>query len=99
MTIYETLASIGFPCVYSASKQKLKPPYLAYRGNGQDIFFADDTYYHTQNGYVVEYYFTEKNEETEAEIEETLLANGFRYEKSEDISLDDEGVWLIYYYV
>lgn len=98
MSIFEVLSDI-LPCVYSASTEKVPPPYLAYRGNGQTNFSADDTYYYTQNNYIVEYYFVKKDPYTEQLIEQRLLENGYRYEKSEDIQLSDEGVNLIYYYI
>ena len=55
--------------------------------------------YWKENSYQVEYYFTEKNEQNEAVIEEALLDNGYLYEKSEDIFIESEGVFVIYYYI
>lgn len=104
MTLFEILADeqtgLGIPVVYShfADKDKPKaPPYVAYIGSGQDTFEADNSYYWKRNRYQLEYYFTKKNEETEAAIESILLANGFLYEKSEDVYIESEGVFIIYY--
>ena len=102
MTLFETLQTIGLPCAYSHFRKEdgdvpQQPPYLVYMGAGQDTFEADNTHYYTENRYRIEYYFTEKNEEEEAEIEATLLANGFLYTKSEDAFIDSEGVFVIYY--
>lgn len=99
MTIYQTLQSTGLPCAYSRFKKPTKPPYIVYIGSGQDIFEADNTHYWKQNTYQVEYYFTEKNESHETAIEDALLDSGFLYEKSEDIFIEDEGVFVIYYYI
>lgn len=99
MTIFSTLQATGLPCAYSHFKTKQQPPYIVYKGNGQDVFEADNTHYWKQNAYQIEYYFTEKNESNEASIENALLDAGFLYEKSEDIFIDSEGVFLIYYYV
>lgn len=99
MTIYQTLQSTGLPCVYSHFKTPQEPPYIVYIGNGQDVFNADNTHYWKRNTYQVEYYFTEKNESNEADIEDALLENGFIYEKSEDIYIEDQGVFVIYYYI
>ena len=99
MTIFQTLQSTGLPCAYSHFKTPQSPPYIVYIGNGQNTFQADDTYYWKQNTYQVEYYFTTKNEQNEEAIETALLDNGFLYEKSEDIFIEDEGVFVIYYYV
>ena len=101
MSIFDILArDSGLPCVYSHFKDKnapQTPPYLAYIGAGQDNFEADDTYYHSRNEYQLEYYFTQKNSTKEAEIEQILLDNGYLYTKSEDVYIEDQGVFVIYY--
>ena len=99
MNIYQTLQSTGLPCAYSHFKKAQAPPYIVYIGNGQDIFEADNTHYYKENNYQVEYYFTTKNESNEASIEDALLGAGYLYEKSEDIYIEDQGVFVIYYYV
>ena len=98
MSIYSTLQSTGLPCAYSHFKTDQTPPYIVYIGNGQDNLDADNTHYWRNDRYQVEYYFTEKSESNEASIEDALLGAGFIYEKSEDIYLEDQGVFLIYYY-
>ena len=99
MTIFQTLQSTGLPCAYSHFKKGQTPPYIVYIGNGQDVFEADNTHYWKQNTYRVEYYFTTKNESNEEAIETALLDNGFLYDKSEDVYIEDEGVFVIYYYI
>ena len=105
-TLYEILSDkqtgVGIPVVYSHFTDKhspVEPPFLAYIGNGQYNFKADDTYYYTVNNYQLEYYFTEKDEAEEAKIEKCLLDNGLRYEKSEDVYIEEEGVFVIYYQI
>lgn len=97
--IQEVLVGTGLPCAYHHFAKPVTPPFLVYLGNGQDTFGADNTWTYTNNRYQVEYYFTEKNEENERAIEEALLLGGFNYEKSEDTFIDDEGLYVIYYYV
>ena len=99
MTIFQVLQSTGLPCAYSHFKKKQSPPYIVYIGNGQNTFQADDTHYWKENNYQVEYYFTNKNEQNEEAIETALLGNGFLYEKSEDIYIEEEEVFVIYYYI
>lgn len=99
-TFYEILSGIGLPCSYSHHIDKdspIEPPYLVYIGDGQDTFDADNTHYYRKNRYQVEYYFTQKNEEIEEDIENALLGAGFLYEKSEDVFIEDENVFVIYY--
>ncbi len=98
MSIYETLKKTKLPCAYSHFKKPQKPPYIVYIGNGQNSSAADNTLYWRENTYQVEYYFTSKNDAKEFEIEQTLLDNGWLFEKSEDIYLEEEDVFLIYYY-
>ena len=99
MTIYQVLQSTGLPCAYSHFKTPQEPPYLVYLGSGQDVLEADNTHYWKNNRYQIEYYFTEKNETNEAAIEKVLLDNGLLYDKSEDVFIENEGVFVIYYTV
>jgi len=99
MTIYQVLQSTGLPCAYSHFKDPVEPPYLVYIGDGQDTMDADNTHYWRENRYQIEYYFTEKKQANETAIEDALLANGYIYTKSEDVYIEDEGVFVIYYSV
>lgn len=106
MTLFEILTDeqtgLGIPCAYSHFTEEdspSAPPYLVYLGGGQDNFKADDTFYYSRNRYQIEYYFTEKNEALEAQIEQLLLDNGYLYQKSDDVYIESEGVFVIYYNV
>ena len=99
MSIYQTLQTTGLPCAYSHFRTNQSPPYIVYIGNGQEVFEADNTHYYRENNYQVEYYFTTKDESNEASIEDALLGAGYLYEKSEDVYIEDQGVFVIYYYV
>ena len=95
--IYDVLKSTGLPCAYSHFKMAQEPPYIVYIGNGQNTMKADDTVYWRNNTYQVEYYFTKKNETNETAIENALLNAGYIYDKSEDVYIEDQGVFVIYY--
>lgn len=102
MTLFEILQQTGLPCAYSHFDEEnspAAPPYIVYLGGGQDNFEADNNYYYQRNRYQIEYYFTKKDEDAEAQIEQLLLANGYLYDKSEDVYIEDEGVFVIYYNV
>ena len=99
MTIYEVLQSTGLPCAYSHFKTKQDPPYVVYIGGGQDTMEADNTIYWRENTYQVEYYFATKNEANESAIEDALLSAGYIYTKSEDIYIEEQGVFVIYYQI
>ncbi len=99
-TFFESLKkSIDIPVVYNVNNFKEDPPFIVYRGDGQNTVKADDTIYFKKNKYIIEYYFNRKNEKLEDNLEKGLLENGFIYEKSEDIDLEDGKIFLIYYYV
>lgn len=97
--IADTLQSIGIPCAYGHFTKPVAPPFIVYTGNGQTTFGADNTWHYTNNRYQVEFYFKQKSELKERRIEMILLRDGFNYEKSEDIFIEDEGLYVIYYYI
>ena len=97
--IYATLQKTDLPCAYSHFLEKKEPPYIVYIGRGQSTFGSDNTWSYRNNQYQVEYYFRDKNEATETAIEDILLADGYNYEKSEDVYIDGEGLFVIYYYI
>lgn len=95
--IFTLLQTLGRPVAYGYHTKERELPFLCLMGAGQDHFEADTTYYVTKDRYQIEYYFRKKDGAFEAEIEALLLSNGHRYEKSEDIYIDDEDVFVIYY--
>lgn len=103
-TIYQILKLTGLPCAYSHFKDDdgelpFEPPYIVYIGAGQNDMAADNTYIWARNQYQIEYYFTKKNEAKETEIEALLLQYGYNYTKSEDVYIESEDVFVIYYNV
>lgn len=97
--IVDTLKRTGLPVAYSHFKNDTPARYLTYIGAGQDDLNADDTKYWTRDRYQVEYYFKEKDPEAEAAIEAELLADGYLYEKSGDVFIESEGVFVVYYQI
>lgn len=93
------LNSTGLPARYAFFSEPQSPPYLVYMGDGQDIFHADDSTFYKNNTYRVEYYYTKKDPAVEEAIEKAFLDAGLRYDKSEDVYISDERVFMIYYYV
>lgn len=97
--IYEVLQELDIPCAYSHFKSGQSVPYIVYIGSGQNVARADNTHYWSENTYQVEYYYKLKDETNEADIEAELLNGGYMFEKSEDNYIEDEDVFVIYYYV
>lgn len=96
--IQETLQKTGLPCAYSHFRKKQAPPFLVYMGQGQYTLSADNTFHYKENLFRVEYYYTKKDELIEEAIENILLEDGFLYEKSDDEYIDNEDIFVIYYY-
>ena len=90
-------ASHGIDAVYSHFKNGHALPYLAYIGTGQTQLRADGTAYWSANTYQVEFYFQKKDEALEAAVEAAFLDGGWGYSKSDDVYLEDEGVFFIIY--
>ena len=97
MTFYQVINGMTVPCIYGTYKKDRPVPYISYTGAGQEIFYADNDAYHRVNLYQLVYYYSEKDETKEDIIEETLLANGYTYEKSADYYDSSEGVYYIIY--
>lgn len=97
MSIFEVLQSTGLPVAYSHFRTAQEPPFIVYMGDGQQTLSADNTFYWTDNDYQVEYYFKLKNETDEAAIEAALLSAGYQYQKSEDVYIQSEDLFVIYY--
>ena len=97
MTIYQILATLGKPVAYGHHSKPTDPPYFTLMGAGQDQFQADNTYYTKKDHWQIEFYFEDKDPELEETIEALLLQYGLKYDKSEDIYLDDEDIFVIYY--
>ena len=98
MTLYQLLTTqLDLSCAYGYHTQKPNLPYLVIIGAGQDQFEADNTYYTKKNRWQIEYYFKDKDLETEESIENLLLSNGYKYTKSEDVYIETEDVFVIYY--
>lgn len=97
MTVYEALQTLGLPIAYGKHTKPVEPPFLALMGQGQEQIRADNTYVATQELFNLEYYFTKKDPDTESAIEALLLSIDRLYAKSEDIYIEDEEVFCIYY--
>ena len=97
MTVFENLQTLGLPIAYGRHTKPVEPPFLVLTGQGQAQVLADNTYYATEENYNLEYYFTKKNPGTESSIEDLLLSMDRLYTKSEDIFIEDEDLFCIYY--
>ena len=98
-SIYELFERSDIPIFYGTAERGTQLPYLVYVEDGLDTLKADNTLYWRQESVRLEHYFRTKEKRMEAEIEATLLNDGYVFEKSEDVYIEDEHVFVIYYYV
>ena len=87
----------GIPVSYMKFNAKQKAPFIIYRGDGAKTFVADNKIYIHDNYYFMEYYFEEKDEEKEAQLEQLMIDNDIIWEKSADIFIPGENLYVIYY--
>ena len=71
--------------------------YIDYISKVRRYSEADNTYYTSKDNWQLEYYFKVKDPSVEQSIEALLLQNGYKYDKSEDVYIEDEDVFVIYY--
>ena len=99
-TVLESIReATGVEWVYSHFKNGHALPYIAYIGAGQNKFMAGDRTYWRSDTYQVELYFRNKDPELEEAVEDAIIAGGWSFDKSDDASLDDEGIYLVYYFL
>lgn len=77
--------------------KKSEPPFLVYRGKGSSNFNAEDKVYYSVYDYTIEYYFIYKNEDMEKAIENRLNEENIVWDKSSDVFIEDENMFVIYY--
>ena len=97
MKFYQVIAQMNLTSVYGAYQKNQPLPYISYTGYGQDVFWADNDGYMRNNLYQIVYYYSVKDESNEDIIEESLLSNGFSYDKSEDFYDESENLYYIVY--
>lgn len=72
-------------------------PFLIYLGRGSSNLLADNKVYESKYNYTIEYYFNLKDERVEKDIEQLFNDNNIPWEKSEDIFISEENMYLIRY--
>ena len=95
----DILKKLNMPIAYFKFNKRVNPPFLIYRGDGSNNFKADNVVYNSSYNYNLEFYFKDKNEHKEREIEELLNENEIIWDKSEDVYIPSENIFVIYYYL
>ena len=99
MDLYKILKETGLPVAYYKFEEEVSPPFLAYYGSGSKNLGADNGVYHKDYDYTIEYYYTKKDFGKEELIESKLDEHELYWSKSTDIYIDQENMFVIYYYI
>ena len=84
------------PIDYYVTREE-EAPYLVYTGKGSRNLEADNKVYYKDYRYTIEYYFREKDERMEEKIESRLDEWELVWTKSNDVMIDGEDIFVIYY--
>ena len=74
-------------------------PTLVYLEDESYYTVADDRNYYKEKNWILEYYFINKNESLEDELEQALQEGGFIFTSTEDIYIKEERIYLKTYFV
>lgn len=99
MNIHKLLKKFNMPVAYMKFKEKQKLPYIVYYSNGSNNFMAEDIVYYNKYNYTIEYYYDKKKTSVEKEIENIFNENEVLWEKTEDIYVSSENIYLIKYFI
>ena len=95
--VAQIVTAIGFPCVYSHFTQLPdETPYVVYYYPSENDVKADNKNYLNRRQLFIELYTSEKDFESEAEVEAVLTSNGFTWYKQTDF-LNDEKLFQTTY--
>lgn len=99
MTIQELLTESPIPAQYGVMDEAIDPPFIVYLGMQPDVFAADNIPYVKYQSYRIEYYFKNKNESLENQLEDLLKSDGWFFTRSDDVYIESENMFVIYYYI
>ena len=97
--IYDLLKTLNIPVAYSHFdvKQKVVPPFIAYREKSPETFKADGKTYYRPYDFEIELVTEKKDIALEKTIEDLLDINNIPYDKSDEVWDEDEKIYHNYY--
>lgn len=97
--LYEIIKELKLPCAYNKfDDDNHIPPFILYRNDEPESFFADDKNYINFNNYVVDLVTTKKDVGLEKKLEKLFLDHNIPFEKNEEW-IDTERIFQISYYI
>lgn len=76
-----------------------EPPYIVYISEAPESVEAENINYYQNESYRLEYYWTKKSSQIENAIETAFDESGIFWDKSGDIYIQSEKLWVTYYYI
>ena len=87
----------GFKYAYGVFKEPTEPPHIIAVITDTDNFMADNKTYYKKTPIMMDYTYTDKNEEEQNKIENEILGD-IAWNKTEETYLQDEEVWQVSYF-
>ena len=87
------------PVARNEFKTEQSFPFVIYYSDGSINFFADGSVFHSRDKYVVEVYTEKKEGDLEDAIEERLNQHELSWEKTSDMFIESESMYMVAYYV
>lgn len=78
-------------------EEGVPPPFIVYTTPSTSNFNADDRVYLKQQNITIEYYFDKKDFSIEKQIEDTFDKHDICWERTDEIYIDSEKMFVIYY--
>lgn len=97
--LYKMLKTLGMPVAYFKFNEKKPLPFLVYLQTGTDTFIADEKVYTKEKSFAIEYYFSVKDEEKEEQLEQLLTKTNIKWERTEDVYIPEENIFMTTYYI
>ena len=97
--ISDLLITLNIPVSYDHfdTKEKVVPPFVAYREISPETFKADSKTYYRPYNFEIELITEKKDVVLEKTIEDLLDTNNISYDKSDEVWDEDEKIYHNYY--
>jgi len=95
--LYDILSELDIPVAYDHFNKNVEAPYIAYRADHTENFFAENKTYQKNEVIYVELYTTKKDVELEVSLEALFDENEIAWEIESQEYIDTEKVYQVIY--
>lgn len=97
--LYKMLKTLDMPVAYFRFNESQPLPFLVYLQTGTNTFLADESVYTKDKTFAIEYYFAVKDEKKEEQLEKLLTKTNIKWERTEDVYIPSENIFMTTYYI